>query len=385
MPKVKSNGSAAKAEASSSKAGPSKVTYAGFTAFPLAFPSSTSKKSVTHTLYVRLHTPKAADGASEGKTLFIVNLPVDITERQLRTVFGAWGTVDTIKFGYAGGGESVLGKAVAGLEKEELGMELSDSEDDQDQDEQEEEVVQEENASKEPTFISTRPNPKSRAGRKARHANREPKVNPLPTVTPLETSARSTPLRPESCHLTFLSSLSASRAISHPPTQPIPVPTSEELAGLAYYTAKYAAARPSLATARSHADSSVALYDELLSRTLAARAKTRGSGALVDEDGFTVVVRSGKYGRTGGKGEQGVAVAARGAPVAGKKKAKGSEGLEGFYKFQRIEKKRQGEFYARVSFDCADNSTDLADLRTKFEADKAKVEELKKNRRFKPY
>lgn len=343
MPKVKTNGAASKVEAQSAKAGPSRPTYAGFTAFPLAFPGSTSKKSVTHTMYVRLHAPKGGDGGAEGKTLFIVNLPVDITERQMRTVFGAWGTVDTVKFGYAGGGESVLGKAVAGLAAEEQGMEVSDSEDEADVDEEEEEETAEAvEGAAEPTFVSTMPNPKSRAGRKARHANRAPKVIPLPTVTPLDLAARSTPLRPESCHLAFLSSLSASRVISHPPTQAVAVPASEEPIGLAYYTAKYTAARPSLATARSHADSSVALHDELLSRTLAARAKTRGNGALVDEDGFTVVVRSGKYGRTGGKGEQGVAVAARAASAPGKKKSAGSEGLEGFYKFQRIEKKRQG-------------------------------------------
>jgi ribosomal RNA-processing protein 7 len=344
MPKVKTNGAASKVDNSSAKAGPSRPTYAGFTAFPLAFPGATSKKSVTHTLYVRLHAPKATDGNAEGKTLFIVNLPVDITERQMRTMFGAWGTVDTVKFGYAGGGESVLGKAVAGLAAEEQGLELSDSEEDEDEDEEEEAATEVVEGAAEPTFVSTMPNPKSRAGRKARHANRASKVVPLPTVTPLDLSVRSTPLRPESCHLTFLSSLSASRVISHPPTQPVAVPASEELVGLAYYSAKYAAARPSLATARSHADTSVALHDELLSRTLAARAKTRGNGALVDEDGFTVVVRSGKYGRTGGKGEQGVAVAARAAPAPGKKKSAGSEGLEGFYKFQRIEKKRQGPY-----------------------------------------
>jgi len=67
----------------------------------------------------------------------------------------------------------------------------------------------------------------------------------------------------------------------------------------------------------------------------------------VDEDGFTVVVRGGRYGRTGGRGDEGkkslgVGVAKRGL---GPKEAKGGAAeLTDFYKFQKVDRKRKGTF-----------------------------------------
>jgi ribosomal RNA-processing protein 7 len=87
-------------------------------------------------------------------------------------------------------------------------------------------------------------------------------------------------------------------------------------------------------------------YDRLQSLLLTSRAKQKGAGALVDEDGFTVVVRGGRYGRTGGRGDQGtgslgVGVAKRGM---GPKELKGGAAeLTDFYKFQKVDRKRKGE------------------------------------------
>jgi hypothetical protein len=90
-------------------------------------------------------------------------------------------------------------------------------------------------------------------------------------------------------------------------------------------------------------------YDHLHSLLLSSRARQAGAGALVDEDGFTVVIRGGRYGRTGGRGDgegkMGVGVARRGFEkevAAGKKKGKGAGELVDFYKFQHVDRKRQG-------------------------------------------
>lgn len=127
--------------------------------------------------------------------------------------------------------------------------------------------------------------------------------------------------------------------------------------GLAYYTRSHRSMRPDLGLIKDHADSALALYDHHLE---AQRRKTT-QGAIVDEDGFTLVVRGGKFGRTAGKGSAGVGVASRRfvldskkAGISGEvdaregldrgKKRKGGVELDGFYRFQRNERKRQGTF-----------------------------------------
>ena len=118
----------------------------------------------------------------------------------------------------------------------------------------------------------------------------------------------------------------------------------------------------------------------------------------MDEDGFTVVVRGGRYGRTGGRGDLGsgsvgVGVAARG--TAPKVLKGGAAEMNDFYKFQKVDRKRKGEFFPLETVSLLAISTcgnwsltltlELADLRKKFDQDKAKVEELKRSKRFKPY
>lgn len=104
----------------------------------------------------------------------------------------------------------------------------------------------------------------------------------------------------------------------------------------------------------------MARFEHLTSLLLSSRAKQSGAGALVDEDGFTVVVRSGKGGRTGGfgdgtaKGTTSVGVASRGfaksGQALGEKKGKGARELVDFYKFQKVERKRQGELWLSFTF-----------------------------------
>lgn len=304
----------------------------GFTPIPIYYSSS-----ATHILYARAHsTPKVSKASAkstdkgkgkevaypEGRTLFLVNVPPDATERELTLFFKPAGTVEQVFFDADGdvpGGEDELEYT-------------SDSE------EEEDGVV---DAADEP---AQRPRKK----RKTAKEDAPPEVAPLPTNT-LRTLRRTG----RSAHLVFLDASSLSRALSSPSdtnskSKPRPWPTDDDAPlGLAHYLAAYHAARPPLDAVRAHADSYMARFEWVQARERKA-SKYRMGEAVVDEDGFTLVTRGGAYGKTLGGG---VGVAGKqfqeeaGGGNTGKrhrKKKTEKKEKEGFYAFQVHEKKRKG-------------------------------------------
>ncbi|WWC90526.1 uncharacterized protein L201_005462 [Kwoniella dendrophila CBS 6074] len=393
--------------------------YSGFLPIPLILPSfvpmsnsssSSSSKPVTsvkHYIYARPHTNKSSSSSSsassssntslpDGRTLFVTNLPVDASRQDLRTIFGKWGIVEDIKIG--SNEVDVLEQAVRGLPVEDLDDEEDSDLDGEDEDEVDENQMQgeedheeeeEENQKAEPQFQGDglapklSKNQKKSLRRKAKNAlpPSVPSINQLPSLNP-RSEGRFDFSGSRSCHLIYLDPISIDRLMCSSLLDSITLAQygekdleEENPIGLEYYTKLYETCRPDLSSIKSFADSSMNRFDYLHGLLLSSRAKKQGAGALVDEDGFTVVVRSGKYGRAGsrgdGLGKGGVGVASRGfdKKLQNKKKGQGAGELKDFYKFQRNERKRQ----------------ELADLRSKFESDKQKVEELKKSRRFKPY
>lgn len=363
---------------------PAAKLYSNFLPIPLLLPcptpiASSSSKPVTHVthhIYVRPHRSKskgiiagdddAAD--SDARTIFAVNLPVDMTERDLRAVFGAWGVIESITFN-DGPSHSVLEDAVRGLSPED-----SDEELESDAEEAAAEGQDRPDAA-EPTFIPTFPEKRRRRRRPDQLAS-IPEVASLPSLDP-----RQTPLGPSglrAAHITYLDPLSVSRAMAHPASKPISIPSyGAEPAGLTYYDRLHLALRPPLNAVKEYADSAMARFDALHGLLLSSRAKKQGAGALVDEDGFTVVVRGGRYGRTGGRGSGdgalGVGVAKRGfgkdQEELEKGKGKGAKELVDFYRFQKKERKQKGESAGsqRVAADqpqswqgCASGSTTIA-------------------------
>ena len=275
----------------------------------------------------------------------MVNLPVDITERDLRVVFGRWGVIESVDF--TGGSEGdVLEKAVLELQSEE--EESDDDDDDEDEDEDEEENDDAKGSADgkaEPTFqgdkTSNLPR-RLRPRRKPTLPASVPEVVPLPSLTP-----RSLPFAKSGhrcAHVTYLDTLPLTRARAHTSSITLDKYNEKEPTGLEYYLSRHSTLRPSLAAVKAFADSSMARFDHLQSMLLSSRAKKQGAGALVDEDGFTVVVRGGRYGRTGGRGKgvAAVGVAARGfkgdAP-----KGKGAGELPDFYRFQQVDRKKKGK------------------------------------------
>jgi ribosomal RNA-processing protein 7 len=317
----------------------------------------------SHYSYMRAH-----DGDDE-RTMFLVNLPIDTTDRHVKAIFAHAGAIESVK-----------------LWKPEVTLES---------------VAEEEN------LLSK--------GKKKDGG--PPAVIQLPSTDPrhpfhlLQTAT--------SAHITFLdqSSLQRALSLSHVKTWPDPfsgitqakaildseeeqnqikkkkksIRSADEAAaasgsviappvGIDFLTARHRALRPSLADVKSHVDSVIANYDYRRSNPVKAKSGIQAvsvgpNGELLDEDGFTIVQSTGKYGRTA-DGQVGSSVkVARRRPgddleddAIKEKKRKRFE-LEDFYRFQRREQKRE----------------ELANLRSKFRDDQEKVKKLKSSRSFKPF
>ncbi|KAI0065870.1 hypothetical protein BV25DRAFT_1905938 [Artomyces pyxidatus] len=331
-------------------------SIAGFIPLPVSY-SSTSQ----HILYIRPHVGASKKAQHhrrvwpDGRTLFMVNVPPDATEREIVLLFKSCGTVEEVVFD---SDEVVEGDAEDESGSEEEGEDGKPSED--------------EHLRKKRRLVKDEPRP--------------PKVTALP-IPPLRTMRKTG----HTAHVIFLDPSSVARALAlakpakagqAPQARPWPI-SDESPLGLEHYTALYDSLRPPLDAVREHADTSIGLYDHELAarkRALQRGSKYRKGEAIVDEDGFTLVTRGGAYGQAVGGG---VGVASKkflkehggrkggNAKESGSRRTRKKEGKEkaAFYAFQVHEKKRN----------------ELLNLKKKWEEDKAAVEKLKSSRKFKPY
>ena len=296
---------------------PQPLSISGFTVLPVLY-----NKSAIHCIYACIHEQSKAnarDALPGGRTLFLVNVPPDATERQLSLLFSYAGTVERVQF---------HGNSTADLPEEDVSMSSGE-------DTEVEQDLEAEN------HISQPQSTKKKS--KEKYKKRPPEVVPLPTV-PLRTLRRSG----QNCHVVFLDSSSAESALASSHIQkPRPWPSDPEVpTGLSHYLAQYDAARPPLDVIREHARTAIDLYDYQKEKDK-QKSKYKKGEAIVDEDGFTLVTRGGAYGKTLGgtvavADKKFVAEVSKGKR-AKKKKEKGEK--EAFYAFQLHEKKRQGAYY----------------------------------------
>jgi ribosomal RNA-processing protein 7 len=321
------------------------ATVGGFNLIPVGYSSS-----ATHYIYARRHSgsKKAAKHpVPNGRTLFLVNVPPDATERELVLLFNHCGTIESVVFD----------------------LDAAHPQDDEDEsDESMEEELED---------VEDQPRKRRRTSK-----DDKPKVISLPgsTLRTLRTTGRT-------AYLVFLDSSSLDRALSSGSKLRSWPSSSEAPSGLSHYSSLYESLRPPLDAVRQHADSSMELYEYELQKSK-QQSKYRKGEAVVDEDGFTLVTRGGAYGKTLG-GEVGVASKkfqeGRGGRHRNKKK---DDEKAGFYAFQKAEKQRKGtivyDYFACLQLKYS-QSSELMDLKKKWEEDKAKVEKLKASRTFKPY
>jgi ribosomal RNA-processing protein 7 len=287
----------------------------GFSVIPVSY-----KSSLTHYLYARSHSSSKSDSSKtlpDGRTLFLVNVPPDATERELVMFFKNSGTVEKVVFDF---------------EVKEPHVDDSDSEDEGVEPTEEAQVDEQ---------------PKKR--RKTQKDKAE-----VPIVIPLPSQSlrrlRKTGL---SAHVVFLDSSSLDRALAST-SKPRPWPTSsEEPSGISHYRALYDSLRPSLDSVKAYADSSIEYYEYELAKKKQI-SKYRKGEAIVDEDGFTLVTRGGAYGQTLGGG---VNVASKrfqryGETTRNRSSKKEKKEKEDFYAFHKAEKQRSGFFIILLHIDC---------------------------------
>ncbi|KAL5527863.1 hypothetical protein ACEPAG_6664 [Sanghuangporus baumii] len=312
-------------------------TLSGFAVLPVVY-----SKDAIHILYAKQHSTAkkttskdAPDVLPKDRTLFLVNVPPDATERELTLFFKPDGIVEKVVFDQRAAEEEALNA-----------LEESDD-DDEGQDKDESMEVDEGQPAKKP--------------KKSKIKDERSTLVPLPT-----TSLRTFRQTGRTAFVVFLDASSLTKALT-PSYKPRLWPNSPEPRGLAHYKALYSAMRPPLDAVRAHAESAIALYDYEEAKRKRSSEYRKGE-AIVDEDGFTLVTRGGAYGKTLGGG---VAVATKQFQetweTSTKKKKKAEK--EGFYAFQRHEKKRQ----------------ELIELKRKWKEDLEKVEKLKEAKRYKPY
>lgn len=286
------------------------TSIAGFVVIPVAYSSSS-----THFIYARVHSgskksPKLT--FPSGRTLFLVNVPPDATERELTVLFKHAGTVEKVVF-----------------DTDEIDW----AESEENESEGEEDVEMEDEQPRKKRKVS-----KDDKG--------PPKVTPLPRV-----SLRTLRKTGGRAHVVFLDSSSLDRALAQP--QKLRTwPRSDEPSGLAHYIALYDSLRPPLDVVREHADSSMELYEYELARSKQKSSHHKGE-AIVDEDGFTLVTRGGAYGKTLGGGVGVASKTFEGSRQTNRgRKKKESKEKEAFYAFQKAEKQRKGVSVCFLQFRC---------------------------------
>jgi ribosomal RNA-processing protein 7 len=334
-------------------------------------------------LYIRAHVGGSSKNAKkaqwpEDRTIFIVNIPPDATEREIALLFKSCGTVEKVVFDVDRPGED------------------SGEESDADSAESDAASSQQSHSRKKLKTVTR----SSTSEPSAPSRGQRPKVEPLP-IAPLRTLRRTG----QTAHVVFLDASSCTRALAlaqaHAGVKPVLWPTNadeERPRGLAHYIKQYESARPPLDAVRAHADSAIARFDfDLAARKAGLRreSKYKKGEALVDEDGFTLVVRGGAYGQAVGGG---VGVASRKfmdehakgmhGKESGSKRKRHKEGKEKdeFYAFQIHEKKRNGpSLFLPLFIEHLLAMAALLELKRKWEQDKDAVEKLKASRKFKPY
>ncbi|SRR6266478_790282 len=310
------------------------ILISGFFPFPVQYDND-----ACHMLYIRAHVGGSSKNSKkaqwpEDRTIFMVNVPPDATEREIVFLFKSCGTVEKVVFDV------------------DRPSEHSDEESDVDSAESDAASPSQSHSRKKRKTVAR----SSTSEPSAPSRGQRPKVEPLP-ITPLRTLRRTG----QTAHVVFLDASSCGRAVAlaqtHSGSNPISWPTNvdnERPRGLAHYIKQYESARPPLDAVRAHADSAIARFDfDLAARKAALRreSKYKKGEALVDEDGFTLVIRGGAYGQAVGGG---VGVASRkfmdenAKGILGKesrskrKRHKGGKEKAAFYAFQIHEKKRNG-------------------------------------------
>ncbi|CAO1638749.1 unnamed protein product [Sympodiomycopsis kandeliae] len=440
----KSSKSSAKASSSSSSStSMASRSINGFQVLPLDVSSKSFPSPTTHYLYLRADKGKSAASSSTSslpstRTLFVVNLPVDTTERHLRSLFEKAGRIESVKI-KTRGFRAVNEQEEAQVEEEDVDdSEMGDDSDEEDQKEQEVDAT------------SGMVKSKRQLRREAANKPKIPELHSLPSVNPRREHVL---LRTGStAHVVFLEEGSVEKALKLAATKPSSFkwtdpwvemqkklskankgdadeddsdegssrkrrkqPTtaleaqkqsllSQDPApklGLSMFIDAYHLHRPSLPLLKKHADSVVSRYTFFRSHPQLDPANQKRSqtgygigsqvggitiaswgpeGEPLDSDGFTIVLPGGKYGRSltnNNSSTTPVSTTNNWGHITGHKKMIKNTRFNSEEVKAKKELKSQGleDFYRFQNRE--KRKEKLIEMRKQFEADREKIQKLK--------
>ncbi|OBZ90306.1 Ribosomal RNA-processing protein 7 A [Choanephora cucurbitarum] len=301
--------------------------FQGFKILPVIV---TEDKSARHYFYMRKHESKSLiDENIRDRTLFLLNLPADTTDRHIKKLFKGH-AIDQIT--YSDSGSSVTEEywkimeanqaAAAAAEASEKSKKNSKKRKSEENDEEKKEAVHQ------------------------RELRR------------LFTSG-------SSAHVVFSTDQDLVDVLNMHRVEKKWAKEdedSEQPLGLGRYLLTYQLSRPNAHDLQKEVDSFMMKFKE---DEYKKERETLERMNQMDEDGFTVVVRHKKAKTTDGS----INVASISADAADAYKPKKKKELVNFYRFQMREQKQN----------------ELSELRKRFEEDKVKIAKLKQSRKFKPY
>ena len=306
----------------------SEAPLAGFEPLPVSYGVDANERDILHYMYVRPHASTSEDSdLPAGRTLFVVNVPVDASRGTLRELFRKAGAVESVQV------HNVGDRPI------------------QDGDDEDEEAAT--------ATDSVEPSVDQK--------NAPPKVEPLPQLEPQVLLSSCS-----SAHIVFVDESSLDRAMklpkrhaAKPPKWPQPDARRESeptasLVGLPFFLERFRLHHPPHEIVKRHVDSAIARYtwirnhpqwlldqrmqgDTKSSMGVGIQAASVGpNGELLDEDGFVIVQKGNRYGRSGAEDNTFAAITPEfEEEMRQNPEKKKPKELVAFYRFQFREKKRQ--------------------------------------------
>ncbi|KAJ2160168.1 hypothetical protein GGF46_002481 [Coemansia sp. RSA 552] len=300
----------------------------GYKVLPVKF--SADEAGATHYLYFRQHSAGREDILlPSDRTIFMANLPADTTERDLRRLFHGVARIARVVFNGTVGQDAVKTSATHARMMAELAEAMANAE-------------------------AQRQKPKK--GSKGAKEPQQTKSVPRTQLRASGSSAHIVLL--EAAELDNVLSLKTGAIKQWPVRDPEDAGDPTEYRGVARYIYEYRAARPPAELLRTEVDAFMAKFEEAQYERERMQQQQKG---VPDEDGFITVVRS----RREADGADDAAAADGGKS----KKPKKEVVFGNMYRFQMRERK----------------SSQLAELRKKFEEDKERIARMRQTRQFRPY
>ncbi|KAI8639249.1 ribosomal RNA-processing protein 7-domain-containing protein [Parasitella parasitica] len=325
MAKVKKSSTSASKQVLENQEKTSKLLedFQGFKVLPVIMDEN--KKNVRHYFYIRKHESKSlVDEDIKDRTMFMLNLPADTTDRHIKRLFKGLG-IDQITYSDSGSSVSEdYWKIQAKQQQQELDAAANK--------------------------------------KKKKHQKKQEQIEPeVRELRKLFTSG-------SSAHIIFSTEDDLTKALSMHRVEKKWAKDDDSVdqpLGFERYILAYDLSRPNAADLQQEVDSFMKKFkaDEYQKE----REKLERMNQM-DDDGFTVVVRHKKTKATDGTIHVG-SISAEAAEAQREHKLKQKKELVNFYRFQMREKKQN----------------ELVELRKRFEEDKAKIAQLKQSRKFKPY